>query len=193
MIDENGELTNVTVLFVGEYPIEVQAYDMYGSYCTAIFTLTVQDTISPIIVVQPNDIEYTEGDLGHIITWQAFDLCPESYTILKNGSTLKSGLWNTSTEVISISVDGLETGVYNYTLIVQDCVGNNVSDEVLIVVITMITTTTTITTSTSITTTTITTTTSPFDATFGFVTMIITIGSLVVIIIFSIQIMRSKR
>ncbi|MFX1297243.1 MAG: C25 family cysteine peptidase [Promethearchaeota archaeon] len=40
-IDSNGLLTNATVLSVGDYELEIRAYDQYGNYCTATITVTV--------------------------------------------------------------------------------------------------------------------------------------------------------
>jgi len=41
-IDENGVITNNTILNVGIYWLEVRAYDPLGQYCTAIFKIDVQ-------------------------------------------------------------------------------------------------------------------------------------------------------
>jgi hypothetical protein len=47
---------------------------------------------------------------------------------------VKSGLWNSSSETISISVTGLSVGQYNFTIIVYDVGGNTVSDIVWVTV-----------------------------------------------------------
>ncbi len=82
----------------------------------------------------PSDIVYVEGQVGNNITWYASDNYPSWYRILKDGALLRSGSWNLSTEAITVIVDGLTTGEYNYTLTVYDLRGNSVSDEVLVTV-----------------------------------------------------------
>ncbi len=82
----------------------------------------------------PADIEYFIGLLGHNITWHATDDYPSSYEILVDGTLNRSGLWNSTGEAITVVVDGLNVGEYNYTLVVYDVRGNSASDEVVVTV-----------------------------------------------------------
>ena len=95
-----------------------------------------------------------EGELGSIIIWNPFDFPPSSYLIMRNGSEVNSGAWNTTSEAISISVDKLYLGTWNYTIIVYDQGGNSVQATVFVKVIeaspTASTTTTTMTTTTTV-------------------------------------------
>jgi hypothetical protein len=56
-IDSNGIITNVGTLTVGDYGLEVRAYDPSGNYCSATFTVTVQDTTDPTWDSPPTDQE----------------------------------------------------------------------------------------------------------------------------------------
>jgi len=73
---------------------------------------------------------------------------------MRNGSEVNSGAWNTTSEAISISVDKLYLGTWNYTIIVYDQGGNSVQATVFVKVIeaspTASTTTTTMTTTTTV-------------------------------------------
>ena len=73
-----------------------------------------------------------EGESGNSITWSPSDDHPESFTIYQNGTVIASGPWDGSP--ITVEVDGLSPGVYNYTLVVTDVGGNTVTDTVLIAV-----------------------------------------------------------
>ncbi len=46
-IDSNGVIINSSSLVTGNYSIEVRGYDPSNNYCTAEFTVTVQDTKAP--------------------------------------------------------------------------------------------------------------------------------------------------
>ena len=118
----------------------------------------------------PDDIEYIEGETGNSITWSPSDRHPDSYEVFKNGTTIMDGKWNSTKETITVDIDGLSLGTYNYTIKVSDTGGNSVTDEVLVAVIeetaqTSTTTTTTTTETTSTTTTDTTTTSEPTDTT----------------------------
>ncbi len=45
-IDEYGTITNATILMVGNYWLEIRAYDPHDNYCTAIIKITVKKPIS---------------------------------------------------------------------------------------------------------------------------------------------------
>ncbi|MBE0527085.1 MAG: hypothetical protein IH631_09095 [Candidatus Thorarchaeota archaeon] len=81
----------------------------------------------------PADIEMIVGTTGMSVTWTATDLHRDVYEIKKDGLILESGDWNTSS--ISMSLDGLQLGSYNFTITVQDTANNTVSDTVDVTVV----------------------------------------------------------
>ena len=99
----------------------------------------------------PLDIEYYEATTGHSITWSPSDDHPRYYIIYRNDIMISSDSWDGSQ--ITISVDGLSPGIYNYTLIVINASGNIISDTVFVTVLESTTTTTIITTTSTTTTT----------------------------------------
>ena len=114
---------------------------------TAIDTVlvTVLDITAPS-VDSPADIQYNEFNTGYVITWHPSDLHPCSYVIYMDSNPVSSGAWNSSSESITVSVDGLGLGTCIYTLVVTDASGNTVIDTVLVTVLEVTTTTTTTTT-----------------------------------------------
>ena len=54
-VDYAGMITNATFLPVGIYHLEVRAYDGSNNYCTATFTVTVEDTVTPTWNEPPTD------------------------------------------------------------------------------------------------------------------------------------------
>ncbi|MFW9962755.1 MAG: hypothetical protein ACFFCX_04295, partial [Candidatus Sifarchaeia archaeon] len=110
-----------------------------------------RDGIAPIIE-SPDDIAYEEGESGHSITWDATDLSPGGYMVLKDDVEVKHGFWNSSSEEIIINVDGLSAGSHNYTIVFYEASGISASDTVIVSVsapTTMTTTTTPTTTPTN--------------------------------------------
>ena len=81
---------------------------------------------------QPEDIEYVLGDTGYNITWILTDEYPGSYQIFKDGTEVMSGDCNSTSEDITIAVDGLEIGKHHYTIYVVDFRGNMNHDEVFV-------------------------------------------------------------
>jgi len=146
-IDDNGLITDVRELELGSYNLEVEAYDPSGNFITAEFVLNVNvpDTAPPVIA-GPADLLYRLDDTGNVLAWQAADASPDTYEILLDGTQFISGSWNSSSEVIEISVDGLEVGTYVYTTNFIDASGNVASDEVTVTVRNKIIITTTTTT-----------------------------------------------
>ena len=59
-INDIGEITNIVSLSVGVYWVDVRVYDLATNYCNSTIKINVQDTTSPIWMVEPKDqlIEY---------------------------------------------------------------------------------------------------------------------------------------
>ncbi len=90
------------------------------------------DTSLPSID-QPADMDYEEGTTGNTITWTPSDAHPSHHVVYRNGTEVASVSWDGSS--ITVEVDGLSVGIYNYTIVVYDISGNWVSDEVIVTVI----------------------------------------------------------
>jgi len=60
--DVNGIITNTTILNIGDYWLEVRAYDQYSNNCTASIKITVEDTTDPTWDFAPIDQSLEFGD-----------------------------------------------------------------------------------------------------------------------------------
>ncbi len=185
---DNTVSLSIDGLDIGVYNITISLRDEYGYQTSDTVFVTVLDTTSPEID-SPSGLTYEVGAVGNNITWYPTDLRPDSYEILRNGTLIGSGTWDGTS--ISINVDGLEAGLYLYTLIVNDSSGNIATDNVTVFVtpIYNTSTTTTITTTTGTTTTDIMTTglTYPDDYTIiilGSVGLGFGLGAILVLIVF---------
>lgn len=120
-------------LAYGTYNLTVVVVDKSGNFATFTTFVTVQDVTDPIITSSSVDYRYFEGDTGNTLYWIAEDLHAGTYTLYQNSSEFSSGMWNNSTP-ISINIDGLGIGIYNFTVFIFDTSGNSIIDTVIITV-----------------------------------------------------------
>ncbi len=115
----------------GHYTFTCTVEDTKGHTASDTVEVFVTDS-SPPVLDTPGDVSYTEGEMGHTIQWSPTDSSPASFLITQNGLLVLGGPWNGGT--ISISVDGLNAGVYTYECTVYDEEQNSASDSVLVTV-----------------------------------------------------------
>lgn len=125
-------IVSLADLTIGEYNYTIVVFDTSGNKATDTTFVTVEDNAIPVID-HPDDIEYSEGSIGNTIVWIASDLNPNTFTIFRNHSIIKTSTW-TGAPIVQ-SIDGLAIGVYNFTVLVTDTSGNSISDEVIVTVI----------------------------------------------------------
>ncbi|OLS25653.1 MAG: hypothetical protein HeimC3_14010 [Candidatus Heimdallarchaeota archaeon LC_3] len=112
------------------YTLLVQ--DTSSNYNISVLLVNVIDGTPPV-VSQPSNVTYEQGTSGNNITWMATDNYPANYSIYRDGLLVTEGNW-TSGVNITIDVDGLSLGIYNYSIIVYDINNLTVSSFVLVTV-----------------------------------------------------------
>ncbi|MHA1928064.1 MAG: hypothetical protein ACTSV2_05715 [Candidatus Thorarchaeota archaeon] len=131
--DWNSTSESIIVFFneltLGSYNFTIIVYDAVNNKNNDTIIVTVVDGTDPSIP-QISDLVISEGSTGTPITWQPFDAHPSSYSILRNNLSFRTGIWNASSDLIVVLVDGISLGVENYTLIVYDTSGNYANDTV---------------------------------------------------------------
>ncbi|MHA2201390.1 MAG: hypothetical protein ACXABN_16055, partial [Candidatus Thorarchaeota archaeon] len=93
-------------------------------------------------------LTYTEGETDNTMVWQIHEELPGEYLILRNGSEVDSGnmISGVDTQTTSYSpfgggglfrynVDGLSPGVYNFTLVIKNFVGNSTAGSRILYVL----------------------------------------------------------
>jgi plastocyanin len=132
-----SSLTSYTVGFQlteGTYYWRVAAVDSGSEvgYYSQPRSIIIEQDISPPDIDHPNDFGYLQGTTGHYITWQASDSYKASYNITRDGALEVDDVW--TEEEITISVDGLSSGIYVYVCNVYDQFDQFSSDTVLVTV-----------------------------------------------------------
>ncbi|MFW9955111.1 MAG: DUF2341 domain-containing protein [Candidatus Thorarchaeota archaeon] len=118
-------------LDLGKHNYSITACDLYGNNASDSIWVTVIDGTFPLID-SPSDFIYEFGMTGINVTWNPSDLFPINYDVLQNGSSIQSGPWDGGQ--VSAIASPLIMGLHNFTVIVTDVGGNNVSDTILVTV-----------------------------------------------------------
>jgi len=119
---------------IGYYEIRLVAIDMNLNLAEDTLTLRFYENVTPTIE-GPDSIEFTFSETGYSLSWNVTDEYPDKYEVLRNNVSIVNGVINPDEPVITISLDGLDVGVYNFTLHVNDTSGNTAIDSVLVTVI----------------------------------------------------------
>jgi hypothetical protein len=178
---------NVDGLTIGfhNYTLLVSDITWIHNSTDCVSVIVVGET-NPPVVDNPPDVQYYYGEEGYFITWNTFDENPLAYEILRNDSLVLWDWWAYGDWNISINLDGLDIGIYNYTLNLIDSDGHNSTDTVTVIV----TSEDEISTPPS---TTNTTTTGIIGDIGSILSMTITLGSAVVILVFSRMICQARK
>ncbi|MHA1984198.1 MAG: hypothetical protein ACW967_07575 [Candidatus Hodarchaeales archaeon] len=113
-----------------EYRIRVTVSGAYNnqSLGTAVDNSTVDFTIDPDIEVPKgsglNNVTYQFGKTGYYLTWNLSDRNPNNYSVLQNDNLIIENIPWTNGQLVNISIDGLNPGFYEYTLISEDVWGH---------------------------------------------------------------------
>jgi len=89
----------------------------------------------PVITV-PSSFECVHGLIGLNVVWNLtvplsyFSYVVSNYTILVNGTAVECSRWNGFE--IDASLDGLQVGTYNFTLVIDDSFGNRAISLVIV-------------------------------------------------------------
>lgn len=149
-VKQNGTLTgqtgawdnanNITIsvdgLSKGFYEFNITVYDESNNAVTSsLVVVQVKDNTNPIFVSEPTDIVYSEGASDNTLTWNSTDLYPDYYEVYQNSTfTGQTTSWDNATS-ITVNVDGLRVGLYEYYIIIYDKSGNfNTSSIVYVTV-----------------------------------------------------------
>ena len=121
-------IVNVDSTIIGVYNYTIYANDTDGNIVSDWAIVTITD--NPWFEARPSDLGYNEGDTGNSLSWDPIDTEPAYYELYRNGTLVNSTTWDNSS-LITINVDGLSKGIYNFTMIIYDLSGNIGVDSVV--------------------------------------------------------------
>jgi hypothetical protein len=123
---------NVDNLGLGVYNYTMVIFGDGSTVVSDTVFVTVTDTTSPSLG-NPLDINYELGSRGHSIVWSVADLYPGSYNISQDGIPIEIDVWTSGS--IELDIDGLDLGVYDFTILIVDTSGNAAFDSVTVTVV----------------------------------------------------------
>jgi parallel beta-helix repeat protein len=132
--NDDGDSNNWNMTIYGNYWSDYTGsgvYNIPGEGGAIDYHPFIYDAIPPSIN-HPSDLNYTVGTIGHSVTFEASDDHPSYYLVLKNNSIFATAPWDGGT--ITINVDGLQVGVYEFKIIVYDSFGNTATDTFIVTV-----------------------------------------------------------
>ncbi|MFX1282549.1 MAG: hypothetical protein ACFFB5_02805 [Promethearchaeota archaeon] len=132
------DVGNVTIsidgLELGAYSYILTVNDEFGLSHSSSTVVTVVDITTPIIQ-HIADCGFAKGDPNAVITWQIYDLHPESIIIKLDGEKIRADEWTSSSHEISLTVTGWSEGIFIIEVQIFDTSGNVASDTVEISIV----------------------------------------------------------
>ncbi|MHA1930275.1 MAG: hypothetical protein ACTSV2_17020 [Candidatus Thorarchaeota archaeon] len=120
--------------FLATYQMSTYNKTTPGHYNLTSELSVIRDVENPIIVGPP-DMEFYVDDINDDLTWYVSDANPAEYEITLNGSIIDSGNWTSDISDFSISLDNFEVGYYIYSITVSDIRTNTATDTVIVTII----------------------------------------------------------
>jgi hypothetical protein len=126
---------NIDGLALGIYNYTIRVLDIEDNYSVDTVWVSVVVDETPPSIDDPPDTYYQVGTPGHNLTWTPNDEFPDHYEVFRNGTSIEEDDWTPEDDNITISIDGLPEGLYNFTIIVWDDGGNNVTHTIWVEVV----------------------------------------------------------
>jgi hypothetical protein len=129
---------NVSALFerfiIGNYEIKLVAFDQNSNFAEDTIDLRIYDNVTPVIE-GPSPLEFYYTITGKSLSWNVTDEFVNKYRITDNQTEYASGDINPDEPVITISLNGLNIGIHNFTFYANDTSGNTATYSVLVTVL----------------------------------------------------------
>lgn len=114
----------------GDYNLTIWLNDTLGLESVDTVLFTVNASAAPNII-GPADVDYEYGTTSYNLRWDYEDVSPDTYLLYKDGNLIENGTYDTAGMII-IDIGELDLGVHNYTLWMNDTIGNESFDTVFV-------------------------------------------------------------
>ncbi|MFW9849234.1 MAG: hypothetical protein ACFFF4_08835, partial [Candidatus Thorarchaeota archaeon] len=116
----------------GDHTVVVTVWDIHDNSATDTVIVHVYDDTPPSISNVPNLIAFVDGT-DQVLSWEVFDLHPDTYTVYLDNDELATGTWTAGT--LDFNIDDIPEGEHSLLMQIEDQDSNIASDQVLINVI----------------------------------------------------------
>ncbi len=129
---EDGVTVNVDNLTYGTHTATFTIWDTEDNSATDEVLIHVFDNTPPVMS-SAADVTVFEDGTNQSVTWQISDLNPDIYMVYIDGEEQITGTWTSGT--LTLGLDGLIEGIYEYHIVIYDLDRNSDSDTILVQVI----------------------------------------------------------
>ncbi|UCG03973.1 MAG: hypothetical protein JSW11_08290 [Candidatus Heimdallarchaeota archaeon] len=123
-------------LKIGENPVELHIYDIAGNFYNHSWNLTYIDVDFPQIKSTPSDMVVFEHNSSWVQRpiWIVEDANPDKYSIYMNEELLYNGTWSTFNNTVTLPIDHLRKGTYEFRAVFTDSSDNENSSSFVLTV-----------------------------------------------------------
>ena len=129
---------NVSAYFstsvIDTFEIKLIAIDMNSHLAEDTVSLRLYENVTPVIE-GPDPVEFTFTETGYSLSWNITDDNPNMFEVFENDELYTNGTIDPDEPFIRVSLDGLDLGVHNFSLYVNDTSGNSAMHSVLVTVL----------------------------------------------------------
>jgi hypothetical protein len=135
VIDETGTIRDIDTLDVGIYPIDIRVMNTYGLTLEGSFTVTVEDSVSPVWMSLNQDKTFSFGEdiEFQLMTWDLAGIDSWYISDSANFSVSSTSLVDTGILTI-VGIENLAIGTYPLTITAYDPSGNYVTATLTVIV-----------------------------------------------------------
>jgi hypothetical protein len=131
--DEPIVTIGLSGLAVGVHNFTIQVNDTSGNTAShSVLVTVIGDTTPPVIVFEPSDVRYAQGDINIVRNWTVTDESKDFYVVTVDGAVIVNASW--TSETIAFDFSGLSAGTHEVVLSVTDLGGNTVVSTVMVYV-----------------------------------------------------------
>ncbi|MGY5861901.1 MAG: hypothetical protein RTU09_05965 [Candidatus Thorarchaeota archaeon] len=122
---------NFTGYDIGVYDLVLVVIDQNDNIAEDEITLTIHEVDVPVID-GPVSAEYYFTETGNTIQWNVTDDHVNMYTVYRGSEEIESGDINPDEPFVTVNIDGLSVGTYEYMLSANDTSGNTATHNVTV-------------------------------------------------------------
>jgi hypothetical protein len=115
---------NATGFSIGIYELKLVVTDQNSNSNESLVSLRVYENVTPVIET-PDDIEFYFTETGQTLRWNLTDDYLDSYILYRDNEGIENGTLDPEEPFYSTTLEGLEVGVYAYSLWINDTSGNS--------------------------------------------------------------------
>ncbi|RMG36121.1 MAG: hypothetical protein D6732_08630 [Methanobacteriota archaeon] len=117
-------------LSIGTHILEMVFTEYNGLNTSDIVIVTVTELVPPVFVATQSSRTVALG-ASYSLMWNATDTNPDSFSLIRNGTEVLFGSWQSGVPIY-YDLSTTQLGIWNFTMIFRDDLGNEISSSAII-------------------------------------------------------------